>query len=85
MVSSTIASLYNTIMEQKISTWTESTNKRTLGQVGFRPKYSIVDHLVTVRVIMEKSRLQGKTLIVVLLISRKLLIPYYKVSFGIEW
>ena len=49
-------------MEQKISTWTESTNKRTLGQAGFRPKHATVDHLVTLRVIKEESRLQGKTL-----------------------
>ena len=62
MVNSTIAKLYNTIMEQKISTWVESTSKRALGQVGFRPKHSIVDHLVTLRVIMEESWLQGKTI-----------------------
>jgi hypothetical protein len=62
MVSSTIAKLYSTIMEQKISTWAESQNKRALGQAGFRPKHSTVDHLVTLRVIMKESRLQGKTL-----------------------
>ena len=55
MVSSTIAKLYSTIMEQKISKWAESTNKRALGQAGFRPKHSTVDHLVTLRVIMEES------------------------------
>ena len=63
MVSSTIAKLYRTIMEQKISTWAESTSKRELGQARFRPKHSTVDHLVTLRVIMEESRLQGKTLL----------------------
>ena len=63
MVSSTIAKLYNsTIMDQKISTWAESTSKRALGQAGFRPKHSIADHVVTLRVIMEESPLQGKTL-----------------------
>ena len=62
MVSSTIAKLYSTIMEQKISAWAESHNIRALGQAGFRPKHSTVDHLVTLRVIMEESRLQGKTL-----------------------
>ena len=61
MVSSTIAKLYSTIMEQKISTWAESTSKTAVGQAGFRPKYSHVDHLVTLKVIMEESRLQGKT------------------------
>ena len=61
MVSSTIAKVSSTIMEQKISTWAESTSKRALGQAGFRPKHSTVDHLVTLRVIMEESQL-GKTL-----------------------
>ena len=48
-------------MKQKISTWAESTSKKALGQAGFRPRPSIVDHFVTLRVIMEESRLQGKT------------------------
>ena len=48
-------------MKQKISTWAESTSKKALGQAGFRQKHSTVDHLVTLRVIMEESRLQGKT------------------------
>ena len=62
MVSSTIAILYSTIMEQKVSTSGESTSKRAIGQEGFRPKHSILDHLVRLSVIMEESRLQGKTL-----------------------
>ena len=35
------------------------TNKH-LG-AGFRPKHSTVDHLVTLRVIMDENRLEGKT------------------------
>ena len=46
MVSSTIAKLYNTIIEQKVNAWVESKNKSALGQTGFRPKYSTIDHLV---------------------------------------
>ena len=46
MVASIIAKLYRTIMEQKISAWAESTSKRALGKARFRPKHSIVDHLV---------------------------------------
>ena len=56
MVHSTIAKLYNTIMEQKVSAhWVISQNKQELGQVGFRPKHSTIDHLVTLRVIMEEE------------------------------
>ena len=40
IVSSTIAKLYSTIMEQKVSAWAESQNKRALGQASFRPKHS---------------------------------------------
>ena len=49
-------------MDQKISTWAESTSKRALGQAKFRPKHSTMDHLVTLKVIMEESRLHGITL-----------------------
>ena len=54
-----LAKLYNITMEQKVSTWVESQNKWTLGQTRFRPKHFMVGHLVTLRVIMEESRLQG--------------------------
>ena len=57
MVSSSIAKLYSALMEQMISTWAESTSKRALGQARFRPKHFTVDHLVTLIVIMEHSRL----------------------------
>ena len=61
MMSSTIARLYSTIMKQKVSGWAKCLNKQALGQARFRPKHSTVDHLVTSRVIMKESRLQGKT------------------------
>ena len=60
MVISTVAKLYSVIMEQKISTWVESRNKQVLGQcLGFRPKHSTMDLLVTLRAIMEENWLQG--------------------------
>ena len=49
MVSSTIAKLYSTTMEKKVSAWAESQNKQALGQASFRPNHSPVDHLVTLK------------------------------------
>ena len=49
-------------MEMKISAWAESNNKRAHGQAGFRKSHSTIDHLVTLRVLMEESCLAGKGL-----------------------
>ena len=54
MVRKVIAKLYRTIMEQKISSWAEHYLTRACSQAGFRPKHSIVDHLVTVRFITKE-------------------------------
>ncbi|MCO5565063.1 hypothetical protein L7F22_018734 [Adiantum nelumboides] len=49
-------------MEMKISKWAEENGKRTHGQAGFRKDHSTINHLVTLRVLMEESRLKGKGL-----------------------
>lgn len=63
MVGSTMAKLLGTILEQKISSWAEANAKRANGQAGFRHAHSTIDHLVTLRVLMEESRLRGEGLI----------------------
>ena len=85
MMSSIIAKLCTTTMEWKVSAWIESQNKRALGQAGSKSQHSTTDYLVKVRLIMEESRLQGKTLYCCLLILKEHLIQYDKVNFGIEW
>lgn len=62
MVSSAMAKLFSTILEMQLSKWAESNNKRAHGQAGFRPDHNTIDHLVTLRVLMEESRLKGETL-----------------------
>lgn len=62
MVGSLMAKLFGSIMEMKISEWAEKNGKRALGQAGFRKGHSTIDHLVTLRVLMEMSRLKGKKL-----------------------
>ena len=71
-------------MEQKVSAWVESKNKQALGPTGFRRKHSMVHHLVTLRVILEESRLQGKTLYCCFVDLKK---PFDTVprSLGVEW
>ena len=62
MVGSIMAKLFGCIMEMKISEWAELNNKRAHGQAGFRKHHNTIDHLVTLRVLMEESRLKGKKL-----------------------
>ena len=62
MVGSCMAKLLGSILEKEISIWAECNNKRAIGQAGFRCKHSTIDHLMSLRVLMEESRLKGKTL-----------------------
>lgn len=62
MVGSCMSKLLGSILEQSIGTWAETNGKRAKEQAGFRPKHSTIDHLVSLRVLMEESRLKGKTL-----------------------
>jgi hypothetical protein len=56
MISSILAKLYGIILEKKISLCLESHGKRAKGQLGFRRYHSIVDHIVTFRIIPEELR-----------------------------
>ena len=49
-------------MESNISAWAAKNGKRAYGQSGFRKHHGTIDHLVTLRVLMEESRLGGKGL-----------------------
>ena len=62
MICSAMAKLFSTILEIQLSQWAESDNKRAYGQAGFCPNHNTIDHLVTLHILMEKSRLKGETL-----------------------
>ncbi|MCO5582472.1 hypothetical protein L7F22_036368 [Adiantum nelumboides] len=62
MVSSCMAKVFGSIIEKDLSTWAEYNGKRAIGQAGFRARHSTVDHLITLRVLMEEAKLKGKTL-----------------------
>jgi hypothetical protein len=56
MISPILAKLYGIILENKISFWLESHDKRAKGQARYRRYHSIVDHLVTFRIIAAEFR-----------------------------
>ena len=60
MVGSCMSKVLGSIIEQDISAWAENNDERAKGQAGFRPKHSTIDHLFSLRVVMEESRLKGK-------------------------
>ena len=60
MISPLLAKLYGIILERKINIWLESDGKRAKGQAGFRRKHSTMNHLVTLRIIVEECH-NGKS------------------------
>ena len=60
MVGHTLARLYASILEQKLGKWAETEGIRAAGQAGFRRGFSTLDHIFTLRAIMEEGRAHGK-------------------------
>jgi hypothetical protein len=56
MICPILANLYEIILEKKINIWLESHRKRANGQEKFRNYHSSVDHLVTLKIIVEECR-----------------------------
>ena len=54
MIIPLLAKLYGIILEKKINKSLESEGKRAKGQAGFRRQQSTMDHLVTLKIIMEE-------------------------------
>ncbi|OAE36001.1 hypothetical protein AXG93_93s1400 [Marchantia polymorpha subsp. ruderalis] len=62
MVGIVFAKVFGKLLESKLNTWTESFQKRSRLQAGFRPTYSAVDHVLVLRVLWEKSKGNAKAL-----------------------
>ena len=60
MVGHTLAKLYASILEQQLSRWAEKTGRRALGQAGFRKGFSTLDHILTLRAIIEQGKSHGR-------------------------
>jgi len=54
MIGHILAKLYKLILENKISLWLEIHGKSAKGQVEHMRYHSILDHLVTLRIIAEE-------------------------------
>ncbi|MCO5600245.1 hypothetical protein L7F22_054355 [Adiantum nelumboides] len=60
MVGHTLARLYASILEQRLSGWAEEKGVRAKGQAGFRRGFSTLDHILTLRAIIEEGRANGR-------------------------
>ena len=60
MVGHTLAKLYASILEQQLSRWADRTGTRTLGQAGIKKGFSTLDHIFTLRAIIEENRSHGR-------------------------
>ena len=60
MVGHTLARLYASILEQQLNKWAENEGIRAAGQTGFRRGFSTLDHIFTLRAIIEEGRAQGR-------------------------
>ena len=60
MISHTLAKLYASVIEHELSNWVEREGVRAKGQAGFRRGFSTLDHIFTLRAIIEEGRAHGK-------------------------
>ena len=60
MVGHTLARLYASIIEQQLSRWAEREGLRAAGQAGFKRGFSTLDHILTLRAIIEEGIAQGR-------------------------
>ena len=71
MISPILAKLYDIILENKMRIWLESEGKWAKGQAGFRRQHSTIDHLVTLRIIVEECRNDKSNLVCCFVYFRK--------------
>jgi hypothetical protein len=72
------------VLERKISNWTGPKGLRVASQAGFQPKYSSIDHLVTLRAIIKSAQRKDNKVFFCLINSRKSLIQCLMKSRGGE-
>lgn len=54
MVNPILGKLFGSMLERRINSWIEKEGNRAKGQAGFRPKYSMIDHCITLRHLIKK-------------------------------
>ena len=56
MVGHTLSKLYVAVLHMRISSDLEKRHLKSRGQVGFRPTHQIIDHIFTLRAIIEEEQ-----------------------------
>ncbi|MCO5546729.1 hypothetical protein L7F22_000165 [Adiantum nelumboides] len=62
MIGPTLAKLYGAVLEEALSTLAETEGLRAPGQAGFRPSYSTIDHIFTLRCLIDQTRVKKRRL-----------------------
>ena len=84
MIGPLLAKLYSIILEMKLNIWLEIEGKRDKGQAGFRRQHSTMDHLVTLRIIVEDLHNYKSNLFCCFVDFRRISIRYLKITYGID-
>ncbi|MCO5584754.1 hypothetical protein L7F22_038686 [Adiantum nelumboides] len=62
MIGHTLAKLYGAVLEAELSSYAESEGLRAPGQAGFRRAFSTVDHIFTLRCLIDQAKAWKKRL-----------------------
>lgn len=53
-----MAKIYGSVLERQLSTYTEANGLRAIGQAGFLRQHSTLDHIFTLKAVIEEARLR---------------------------
>ena len=62
MIGHTLAKLYGAVMETEQSSYAEKEGLRALGQAGFRRSFSTIDHIFTLRCLIDQAAVRKRRL-----------------------
>ena len=62
MIGHTLAKLYGAVLEAELSSYAEREDLRAHGQVGFRRAFSTIDHIFTLRCLIDQAKVGKKRL-----------------------
>ena len=62
MIGHTLAKLYGAVLEAELSSYAEHEGLRAPGQAGFRRAFSTIDHIFTLRCLIDQARTRKKRL-----------------------
>jgi hypothetical protein len=83
MIGPILSKLCGIILENKINIWLESHRKIAKVQAKFRSYYSTMDHLITLRIIVEECRNNKINLVYCFVDFRNFLTQCLGLTFGI--